>query len=195
MYLGWKKKPNQNISRKCGNFFYQRFSERNCSASKGADKSATKPKEESATLLKPNQLLPSFPMLQIKPEPLQKIILQRQNLQLFWLWHRPISNGSSEWRIRISEVFHGLFGFQQFNNFIRIILEFAQKMQDFYGGTYEHICKSTPYRAYQEKSASSSEWQIQNGGEKFPAQHLARTYNDYSRASSRKLRLLALNLL
>jgi len=33
------------------------------------------------------------------------------------------------------------------------------------------------------------------GGGNIPFQHLARTYNDYSRASSRKLRLLALNLL
>ena len=32
-------------------------------------------------------------------------------------------------------------------------------------------------------------------GEIIPFQHLARTYNDYSRASSRKQRLLALNLL
>ena len=109
----------------------------------------------------------------------------------------PISNGSSErnknkwsfpWIVWIS---------QQFNNFIRMIFEFAQKWQDFYGGAYMRISVKLRGRTehIKESASSSSEWQIQNLGNNSLELHLARTYNDYSRASSRNLRLLELNLL
>ena len=113
---------------------------------------------------------PASLLLQVKPSPLQNMwlfpMVEGQNLHLRTLLtvtdQLAMDRASG---IRISEVFHGLFGFQQFNSFIRMFFEFAQKWQDFYGGIYAHICKTTSYRAYHyQESASSSEWQIQNGG-------------------------------
>ena len=77
-----------------------------------------------------------------------------------------------------------------------MVFEFAQKWQHFYGGAYMRI--SVKLRRTEHINIKRAPPRVSDKykmGGTIPFQHLARTYNDYSRASSRKLRLLALNLL
>ena len=75
-----------------------------------------------------------------------------------------------------------------------MIFEFAQKWQDFYGGAYMRISVKLRGRTEHIKEKKRAPPRVSDKykreGTCFSSLNLASTSNDYSRASSRKLRLL-----